>query len=131
MRIIIAGGREFDDYTKLKEYCNHSFQKIDKSTIEIVSGTAGGADTLGERYAGDNGLTIKRFPANWDKYKKGAGYRRNAEMAEYAQSLIAFWDGKSRGTMHMINIAKKKGLQVRVVEYTPTVKPNRNNITGI
>jgi hypothetical protein len=118
MKVIIAGGREFNDYKQLSEYCNHSFQKIDKETIEIVSGTAGGADTLGEQYAGDNNITLKRFPADWDKFGKGAGFKRNTEMAVYANALIAFWDGKSRGTMHMINIAKKKGLQVRVVEYT-------------
>jgi len=117
MRVIIAGGRDFNDYTKLKEYCNHSFQNIDKSNIEIISGTCSGADLLGEQYASDLNLKIKKFPANWDKFGKGAGFKRNTEMAEYADALIAFWDGESKGTMHMINLAYKNGIQVKVVKY--------------
>ena len=58
-----------------------------------------------------------RFPADWDKYGKAAGYKRNGEMARNADALIAFWDGKSRGTKHMIDLAKKYDLQARVVMY--------------
>ena len=114
-KLIIAGGREFSDFDLLTEKLNHYTSKLDD--IEIVSGTARGADKLGEDYAKLKNLKIATFPADWDKYGKGAGYRRNTEMAEYADSLIAFWDGKSRGTMHMINIARKKGLQVKVIKY--------------
>lgn len=112
MKVIIAGGRNFNDYENLCHFCNKVLSN--QTEIEIVSGTANGADKLGEKYANDNGYPIKRFPANWDKYGKSAGYKRNAQMAEYADGLIAFWDGKSRGTKHMIDLAKRSGLKVRI-----------------
>jgi hypothetical protein len=122
MKIIIAGGREFNDLDLMTNKMDFFLSKATNMDIEIVSGAARGADLLGEEYAKLRNYPVKQFPADWDKFKKGAGYKRNTEMAEYANALIAFWDGKSRGTMHMINIAKKKGLQVKVVEYIPTTK---------
>ena len=116
MKVIIAGGREFKDFDLMIRKMDLFTSKLDE--VEIVSGTAKGADLLGEEYAKIRNHSIKRFPADWDKFGKGAGFKRNTEMAEYADALIAFWDGESKGTMHMINIAKKKGLQVKVVKYT-------------
>jgi len=114
MKIIIAGGRDFTDYDKLSSYCDHLLQnQID---VEIVSGVARGADMLGERYARERRYKIKQFPANWD-IGKAAGFIRNEEMARYADALIAFWDGKSKGTGHMINLAKKYNLNVRIYNY--------------
>jgi len=130
MKIIIAGGREFNQFHMMTQKMDIFISKLDED-IEIVSGTANGADKLGEDYANIRNLKIKRFPADWDKYGKGAGYKRNTEMAEYADALIAFWDGASRGTMHMINIAKKKGLQVRVIRYSNTPAQSRDHIKGI
>lgn len=115
MKIIIAGGRNFRDYDKLRESCDNIL--VNQKEVEIVSGTAAGADTLGERYAQEKGYEVKKFPAQWDLYGKSAGYKRNQQMAEYADGLIAFWDGKSRGTKHMIDIANKMGLKVRVIRY--------------
>ena len=115
MKVIIAGGRTFSDYNKLKQTCD--FLLGDKTDIEIVSGTANGADKLGERYAHENSHKLTLFPADWDKYGKSAGYIRNKQMAEYADALIAFWDGISKGTLHMINLAKENNLKVRVIKY--------------
>jgi hypothetical protein len=117
MKVIIAGGRDFKDIRLVMKNMDHHLSKCKHLDIEIVSGAASGADTLGEEYAKTRNYPIKQFPANWDKFKKGAGYIRNTEMAEYADALVAFWDGKSRGTMHMINIANKKGIQVKVINY--------------
>ena len=114
-KVIIAGGRDFDDYNLLKNVCNELFKK--KSRFIIVSGKARGADNLGERFAKENEIEVKEFPANWGLYGKRAGFLRNEQMAEYANYLVAFWDGKSKGTKHMINLAKKKGLKVKVVRY--------------
>lgn len=116
-KIIIAGGRDFNNYALLKEYVDKFLSTYPSDSIEIVSGNARGADKLGERYAKEHNLPVKLFPANWDKYGKRAGYLRNQEMADYANMLIAFWDRKSKGTNHMINIAKKAGLIVKVVYY--------------
>lgn len=118
VKIIIAGGREFKDYKLLKERCDYYLSKAVKRgyDIEIVSGTARGADKLGERYAKERGYKIAYFPADWSQ-GKSAGYKRNEQMAIYADALIAFWDGDSRGTNHMINLAKEHKLHVRIVNY--------------
>lgn len=112
MKTIIAGTRHFNDYELLSKVCR------EEAITEVVSGTARGADQLGERYADESGLPIKRFPADWNKYGKGAGYKRNAEMAMYAEALIAFWDGESKGAKHMIDLAKKNNLKIRVVIFS-------------
>lgn len=117
MKIIIAGGRDFSDYDKLCKEVDFALSKCEISRVEIVSGAAKGADSLGEKYARDHGIKLKQFSADWEKYGKAAGYKRNSEMGNYADALIAFWDGKSKGTFNMINIANKKGLQVRIVKY--------------
>ena len=104
MRVIIAGGRDFNNYPLLFEKCNNIL--ISQTNIEIVSGCAKGADVLGEKYAKEHNYPIKQFPANWDKFGKSAGYKRNEEMANYANALIAFWDKRSIGTKHMIDLAK-------------------------
>lgn len=123
VKVIIAGGREFKDYnllkTKVDYYLSNAVKKGYK--IIIVSGTARGADKLGEKYAKERGYEIAYFPANW-KLGKRAGYLRNEEMAKYASedkqgALIAFWDNESRGTKHMIDLAEKYNLHTRVVNY--------------
>lgn len=114
-KVIIAGTRDFNDYDMLKEKCERILSN--KTDIEVISGTARGADQLGERYASENNYPIHRYPADWDKHGRMAGYIRNEEMAKNADALIAFWDGSSKGTRHMINIATGYGLQVRVVPF--------------
>lgn len=115
-RTIIAGSREFDDYTLLKNTMDKLLSNI-KDNIIIVCGKARGADTLGERYAKEKGYEINYYPANWDLYGKRAGYIRNEQMAQNADALVAFWDGKSKGTKHMITLAHKYNLNVRVKYY--------------
>ena len=119
IKVIIAGTRDFNDYAFLKKNVDYFLQGINPNNekIEIVSGNARGADKLGERYAKEHNLPVKLFPANWDKYGKRAGYLRNQEMANYSDVLIAFSDEKSKGTKHMIDIAKKQDLTVIVVGY--------------
>lgn len=115
MRVIIAGGRDFSNYDLLVEKCDYFLQ--DQDNITIISGGARGADDLGERYAEQKGYEIDRFPANWGKYGKGAGHIRNKQMAEHADGLMLFWDGKSRGSKNMLEIAKNLGLKVRIISY--------------
>lgn len=128
LRVIIAGSRYFDDFPKLINSCIDILFKIteqnkDLEKIRIVSGTARGADQLGEQYAKIAGYEVSRFPADWEGLGKRAGYVRNAEMAKFAVAddnrgvLIAFWDGKSKGTKHMIDLAEKNGLEVHIVRF--------------
>ena len=122
-KVIIAGGRDFNDYDKLYERCRHYLSsyfhtsKLVCQPVLVISGTAKGADQLGERFAMNTSCLLKSMPAQWKEFGKSAGYKRNVQMAENADALIAFWDGKSRGTKHMIDIAKQKKLLVRVVRY--------------
>lgn len=114
-RVIIAGGRRFENYNLLATKCDGILsQKRMTHTIVIISGTARGADTLGEQYARERGYTVERFPADWNTLGKRAGYVRNCQMADNADALIAFWDGNSKGTKDMITEAKRKGLVVRI-----------------
>lgn len=112
MKVIIAGSRNFNDYQLLKDKCDYLLSKT--KCIEIVSGTAKGADLLGERYARENKYKLHKFPADWNLHGKKAGVIRNKEMAMFADALIAFWDGKSRGAKNMIEEAKSRGLKVKV-----------------
>ena len=116
-KVIVAGGRDFNDYELLRNKLDFLLQDKEKSAVEIVSGTANGADKLGERYAFANSIQVKCFPANWEAFGRSAGYKRNKQMAEYADALVAFWDGKSKGTEHMINLAEEYNLQIRVIEF--------------
>ncbi len=121
MKVIVAGGRDFTHV----EGANAFFLEITKDipVTQIVSGCARGADAVGERLARLHSiLPIRKFPADWDTHGKSAGYIRNSDMADYADMLIAFWDGKSKGTKHMIDLAEKKGLIVHVVRYTARYK---------
>ena len=113
MKLIIAGTRTFTNYQKLKQICDYFLQ--DQDTIEIVSGACRGADKLGEQYAKERGYKLTQFHADWNKYGKAAGPKRNQQMANYADALIAFWDGKSKGTLNMIEFANQNKLSVTVI----------------
>ncbi len=121
-RLIIAGGRDFTDYPRLAEAAKHLLSGVRRRDMMIVTGGARGADKLGKGFADAHQLPSVVMDAEWDKYGKSAGYRRNERMAEYAKAgnngiLLAFWDGVSRGTYHMINLANKHGLRSVVVRY--------------
>ena len=116
MKLIIAGSRSFDDYELLTEQLDEICAKYD--ITEIVSGTARGADTMGEIYAIAHDIPVKRFPADWNRYGKSAGYRRNEQMAQYADACICFSVDNSKGTEHMINLSKQYRLKLRVVRIT-------------
>lgn len=142
MKVIIAGSRNYDNYAELKAVCDHMFSKTEN--VEIVSGTAQGADTLGEIYSR---LVLKKeatkFPAAWNDvlnkphwaigrrdnqpYYKLAGHARNEEMAKYADAAIIFWDGKSAGTKNMISLAKKYNLKLRIHQFKKHVTKNQRN----
>ncbi len=118
MKLIIAGSRTFNDALLMKIKMR-TFLNISGFIIpdEVISGAAVGADTLGANWAKLRDIPVTYFHPNWYKYGKSAGYRRNELMADAATHLIAFHDGESRGTRHMIDIARRKELTVKVVNY--------------
>lgn len=119
-RVIVAGGRDFDDYEYLSQQLDELFwnsSNFDSRQIKIISGMADGADTLAIRYADEHRLTKILFPANWKYHHRFAGFLRNEDMLSIATHLVAFWDGKSSGTKHMIEIAQAKGIPMWIFNY--------------
>ena len=112
MKYIIAGGRDFTNYQVVKKVCEQ-FTDI----TEVVSGCAHGADILGENFGHLHNIPVIYFPAKWDEYGKSAGFIRNAEMADYADAAICFWDGISKGTAHMIKTMKMKKKPYYIFDY--------------
>ncbi len=118
-RVVVCGGKDFQDRTLCFDTLAKELSCL--NDIEIVSGHARGADMLGEEYACANSLELKLFPADWQRYGRAAGPIRNRQMIEYAQEktalVIAFWDGKSRGTKNTIELARKSGIEVHIISY--------------
>lgn len=117
MRVIIAGGRDFNNYDFLKEKVTKALQNFSDDDIIVVCGEAKGADSLGKQLAMEMGWEVHSFPADWETYGKRAGHIRNRAMAQNADALIAFWDGKSRGTKGMIEFATEAKLLTKVYQY--------------
>ena len=110
---IVAGSRHYDDYKKFSETMFGYLKKFGDKSIIFISGKASsGADDMVIKWCIENHLPWVEFPANWDKFGKSAGYIRNTEMASYGTHLIAFYDGKSPGTAHMLDTAKKHRLEI-------------------
>lgn len=115
-RIVVAGCRNYKNYFKisreLKKYINNLG---DDCEIIIVSGGASGVDALGEKFAKKHNFKVERYPAEWEKYGRSAGPIRNSKMAQAADGVIAFWDGKSRGTKNMIECAEKAKKPCKII----------------
>jgi hypothetical protein len=121
VKVIIAGSRDITDMAVLLAALGASpwadsddCLLYDGAMTEVVSGTARGVDTLAIEWAVINWFPWKEFPADWERHGKAAGYIRNRQMAEYADALLAIWDGKSRGTKNMIETMEKLGKPVYV-----------------
>lgn len=111
MNIAIVGSRSFTDYQEFMSWVESSFiySGIDRTRLKIISGGAKGADSLAERYAKEYNIPFKSIVPDWDKYGKKAGFLRNADIVANCSGVIAFWDGRSKGTLHTIQLAIKAG----------------------
>lgn len=117
MNIIIAGGRDFDMISYLQDSVASLLSQFEDEPITLFTGKCDGADTIGEKFMKDWGCKIIPFPANWKKYGKSAGPRRNENMACNADMLIVFWDGISSGSKDMINKAFKYKVETHIFFY--------------
>jgi hypothetical protein len=115
LKVIVAGGRDFQDFDLLTKKLDILFSK--RADVVIISGMAKGADSLAVKYAEENKLRVSEFHANWAKHGNASGFRRNIEMARFADACVCFWNGKSPGTKHMIDTAKRMNLKLRVIIY--------------
>ena len=117
-RLVVAGSRNFNDYGLLCTTLDEVVGELKSEyNITIVSGTANGADRLGEKYAEKHGLKIERHPANWGRYGRGAGPIRNAEMVKESDGVIVFWNGESSGAKNIIDCAKAENHLIKVLKY--------------
>lgn len=105
----IVGSRDFPDLGLVVEYV-HS---LPKDTV-VVSGNAKGVDKTAETVAMDLGMEVISLPADWKQHGKSAGYKRNGEIVARSHKIVAFWDGKSKGTKHTIDIAYERGIPVDI-----------------
>ncbi len=115
IKLAIIGGRDFTNY----EYMKNSLAKLAQeiTIIQVVSGGARGADSLGEQWANEQNIPINIFPAQWEKYGRSAGFRRNKDIINNCDMVAAFWDGQSRGTENSIQLAKEQRKPVRIFKY--------------
>lgn len=113
MKVIIAGSRTFHDYQFLKE----EMEKLNLKIDEVVCGEAKGADSLGKQWAIENNIPVQSFYPDWNRLGKAAGMIRNHQMGYYADYLVAFWDGKSKGTKDMIDYMQQLGKHGSVIIY--------------
>ncbi len=108
MRLIIAGSRYIESYTTLLR----ALKLLDFTPTEVLCGCADGVDSLGAFWARSNSIPLREFRPDWATFGKAAGPYRNAEMAQNADALLIVWDGKSRGSANMKELAVKRGLKV-------------------
>ena len=110
MRLAVVGTRDYHDYSRFK----NTLDTMEKISV-LISGGAKGADSLAEVYAKEKNIELKRLVPDWSKYGRAAGMIRNKDIIAEAEYVVAFWDGKSKGTKHSIELAKKKGVPILVV----------------
>ncbi|MDO1451079.1 DUF2493 domain-containing protein [Rhodocytophaga aerolata] len=111
MKTAVIGSRSFTNYTIVEDTLDGYDLPL------IISGGAIGADSLAERYAEEKGIPTLIFKPDYEKYGKSAPILRNKEIIDAAERVIAFWDGKSRGTAYTIKYALQKGLTVHCIPY--------------
>ncbi len=116
-KIIIAGGRDIDNYEVVRDALEESLihKDVSMSDIEIVQGGATGVDRSAKYISSVANASMKEFKADWNTHGRAAGPIRNKQMAEYADALILIWDGKSRGSASMLKEAEKQGLDIKQV----------------
>ena len=115
MNLAIIGSRGFHDYEFLKKEVNQFLEENNFVLDNIVSGGAKGADRMAEIYALEYDINMIVYIADWDLHGKSAGYKRNVQIIDNSDAVIAFWDGSSKGTLHSINLAKEKNKQLKVI----------------
>ena len=117
-KLIVAGGRDFSDRELMDREIRNTIAELpDDRSVSIVSGMAKGADWLAYEWAIANHCKVYKYYADWNTYGKRAGYLRNEDMAKVSHGLLAFHDGVSKGTKHMIQTARNMNLYVKVVRY--------------
>ena len=114
-KVVIGGCRDYNDYVFFKSRLD-AILKNEKNEIIIISGHCSGVDIMGEKYAAENGFNVEIFIPEWEKYGRAAGPIRNKKMVECADLVIAFWDGRSKGTSSLIKYAQNSKKEVITID---------------
>jgi hypothetical protein len=117
LNICVNGSRGFNDLDCMDRHLRYHILEGTENNYRLIVGGAKGADTLAREWAIKNGVEFLEMPADWNKFGKSAGYRRNVEMINISQMLISFWDDQSKGTKHTIDYATEKGVKTQVIHY--------------
>ncbi|MDR2484104.1 MAG: DUF2493 domain-containing protein [Treponema sp.] len=137
--VIIAGSRVFNNYEVLREALNEVSEEYDD--VNVMSGGAGGAGSLGEIWANEYNYNIRLFPANWNLYGNYAGAIRNKEMLDFLVhrtrveqcdgKVLCFWNGTSPGTFNMIKLSKEMGIEPLIYKMDPVTTFKDFGIRGL
>lgn len=119
MRILVAGSRSIENKGLVHKYLDQLLSHYNKENITIITGGARGIDKIAKEWADNRGIKNIVMPAEWDVHGKSAGYKRNVRMHEWLADdderlCLCFWDGKSKGTAHNFELAKKHGTKLIV-----------------
>ena len=114
-KLAVVGSRSITDYSFIKRLLDRKLDSIEC----IISGGARGVDTLAERWANENRIPIKVFPADWDRWGKRAGYIRNETIIKECDICLAVWDGQSKGTLHSVTLCKKYNKPHLLLDFNP------------
>lgn len=112
MKVAIVGSRDWSKEDLIRDQLD--LMKKHYPTLTIVSGGARGVDTFAERWAKDNKVPTIIYLPDWERHGRSAGFRRNYTIIQEADMVVAFWDKKSKGTEHSINLGIKRGIPVFV-----------------
>ena len=115
MKLAVVGSRDFNDYGLLKSKLDAIHKR--KPITLIISGGAKGADSLSEKWAKENNIETLIFIPDWNKFGKRAGFLRNEDIIKNSDAVVACWDGKSKGTKHSIDLAKKYEKSCLIVKF--------------
>jgi predicted Rossmann fold nucleotide-binding protein DprA/Smf involved in DNA uptake len=131
-KVAVVGSRDFADKHRLYDIMTKNYDRIKL----VISGGARGADSLAVEWATDYGIPFLVFPALWrDPFtgvqNRGAGFKRNRQIVEQADVVVAFWDGKSPGTAHTIEMAEQLNKPVRIVKFAPPTPPTEPPMLGV
>jgi len=116
-KVIISGSRDFNNFNQLVYYADKCLKNKKDCRIIIITSDSKGTDRLAEMYAFHRHYELVKVPTNWVRWHKAAAFKRNVEMAEKANALIAFWDGKSKGTSHLIEVMRGFSKPRRIIYY--------------
>ena len=124
MKIAVVGSRAFRDWAHFSRVMRDAIKRGDI----IISGAARGADAMAKRWADENDIEIIEYPADWSK-GLDAGFVRNRQIIGECDQCIAFWDHKSKGTEHSINLCRAWRKPVRIEYFT--IEPDLNDLTDL